>query len=365
MNMEVAPEQVEVQQPAVSLPFPTSGWGRILYGLFITLLPAFSFAATALIKPEWQNGELGSYIILLLFPKASLWFLPLLAYSIICYLLLLLEPTRYSQAFVVRAGIYMGALLALHYSILALIYALDSGAYVIALVWIFPILCSLAYRWATSKWVAAKVNKVLFLFMIGTLLISILISKGSVLILLLIGLTMAGPFWSFLIALRAAVWLYKTQETGFTLQRGLGVTAWLAVYAAAWRYDILKMYELYALLPKQPPDCYIATAAARGHPQLVRACTVQLAEGRCMQVTKQLQVLKCAELALLAVNPRLHGLLRKVYDVVGKRLARLIRTSFLADVAYLSLKPFEWCAGFVLKLLVPEIESITDRTYTN
>jgi hypothetical protein len=61
----------------------------------------------------------------------------------------------------------------------------------------------------------------------------------------------------------------------------------------------------------------------------------------------------------------LHGLLRKVYDVVGKRLARLIRTSFLADVAYLSLKPFEWCAGFVLKLIVPEIESITDRTYTN
>src|SRR5574341_193883 len=265
MNMEAMPEQMEVQEPSVSLPFPTSGWGRILYGLFITLLPAFSFGATALIQPEWQNGQLGSYIILLLFPKASLWFLPLLAYSIVCYLLLMRAPARYAPAFFVRAGVYTGVLLALQYSILVLIYALDSDAYIIALVWVFPILFSLAYRWATSKWAVAKVNKVLFLFVAGTLLIATLISRGSILVLALIGLTMAAPFWSFLIALRAAVWLYKTEETRLTIPHRLGLTTWLAVYATAWRYDILKMYELYAQLPKQPPECYIATAAVRGH----------------------------------------------------------------------------------------------------
>lgn len=361
--MEAMPDQREAQEPSFSLPFPTSGWGRILYGLFITLLPAFSFVATYLIQPEWQNGQLGSYIILLLLPKASWWFLPLLAYSILCYLLLLLASTRYSQVFVVPVGIYTGVLLALHYSILTLIYALDEKAYVIALVWILPILFSLAYRWATSKWTVAKVNKVLFLFLAGALLVASLISRGSLLVLVLIGLTMAAPFWSFLIALQAAAWLYKTHETGLTLQRGLGVTAWLAVYAAAWRYDILKMYELYAQLPQQPPECYIATAAARGHPQFVRARAAQLAAGRYMQVNRQLQILKCAELALLAIHPSLHKLLRRMYNVVGKWLARRIQNPFLADVAYLLLKPCEWSAGFALQLIIPEIELISKRMY--
>ena len=363
MNIEAMPDPIEAQQPSVSLPFPTSGWGRILYGLFITLLPAFSFGATALIKPVWQTGRLGSYISLLLFPEASLWFLPLLAYSIICYLLLMLAPTRYSQAFVVRAGIYTGVLLALHYSILTLIYALDEQGYVIVLVWIFPILFSWVYRWLTFKWGVAKVNKVLFLFIAGALLIATLISRGSILVLALIGLTMAAPFWSFLMALRAAVWLYRTQEPRLTLQRGLGFATWLAVYAAAWRYDILKMYELYNQLPKQPPECYIATAAARGHPQFVGARTVRLADGSCMQVNKQLQLLKCAELALLAIHPSLHQRLRKIYDVVGKRLARRIQNPYLADAAYLVLKPCEWLVGFVLQLIIPEIESISKRMY--
>ena len=363
MNMEAVPDQREAQEPSVSLPFPASGWGRILYGLFITLLPAFSFAATALIKPEWQNGQLGSYIILLLFPKASLWFLPLLAYSIICYLLLLLAPARYAPAFVVRAGIYTGVLLALHYSILALIYALDSDAYIIALIWAFPVLPSPVYNWATAKWAVAKVNKVLFLVLAGVLLIGTLISKGSIFVLILIGLMMAAPFWSFLMALRAAVWLYKTQETRLTLQRGVGFTAWLAVYAAAWRYDILKMYELYAQLPPQPPECYIATAAARGHPRFVGARTVQLADGKSMQVNGQLQLLKCAELALLAIHPSLHRSLRKMYDIAGKWLARRIQNPFLADVAYLLLKPWEWSVKSMLRLIVPEIESISKRMY--
>ncbi|HEU0297170.1 MAG TPA: DUF6688 family protein [Anaerolineales bacterium] len=363
MNIEPVPDQREAQEPSVSLPFPTSAWGRYVYGLFITVLPAFSFAATAFIKPDWQNGELGSYIILLLFPKASLWFLPLLAYSIICYLLLLLAPTRYAQAFVVRAGIYTGVLLALHYSILALIYALDSDAYVIALVWVFPILFSLAYRWATSRWAAAKVNPVLFLIMIGTVVIAAVSSKGTILVLFWIGLTMAGPFWSFLIALRAAGWLYQNYESSLTLQRGLGLIGWLAVYAAAWRYDILKMYELYAQLPPQPPSCYIATAAARGHARFVGARTMQLANGKSMQVNEQLKLLKCAELALLAIYPSLHSSLRKIYDIVGQWLARRIQNPFLADVAYLLLKPGEWAVKLPLKVILPEIDSLAEKMY--
>ena len=366
MGLEPIPDENVTKASPLTLPFPNAVWLRVLYGLFVGLMPVFSFWATDLLKPEWQNGDIGSYIILLLFPQASVWFFPLLAYSIICYLVLLSAPTRFPQSFIVRFGIYTGVLLALHYSIVALIYALDSYVYLLILVWIFPLVCVPLYRWAVSKWTADKVNIVLFLLTVGILLIGILISRSSLPILGLVILTMAAPFWSFLLALRAAIWLYKNYETRLTLARGFGLTTWLAVYAAAWRFDILKMYELYAALPSQPPpNCYIATAAARGHSQFVGSRTVHRADGKSVQVNRQLQVLKCAELALLAIFPRWHKRLRKVYDRLGKPLARRIQNPYLADLAYLLLKPCEWLARLVLKMVFPNIDSISEKIYNN
>ena len=365
MSLETTPEQADTKEAPSSLPFPAAWWGRVLYGLFVTLLPAISFWATQLLKPEWQNGELSSYIILLLFPEAALLFFPLLAYSIISYLLLLFVPTRFSRSFVARAGVYTGVLLALHYSIVALIYSLDSYVYVIFLIWIFPFVYSLIYHWAVSKWTAVKVQNALFILIPGALLIATLITRGSAAFLILVGLTIAAPFWSFLLALRAAIWLYKNHEIKLTLPRGLGLTMWIGAYVAAWRFDILMMYELYAALPPQPPpDCYIATAAARGHPQFVRAWTVQRADGKSMQVNKQLQLLKSAEIALLAILPSWHKRLRKVYDKLGKPLARKIRNPFLADIAFLLLKPWEWLARAALQIIVPEIDSVSREIYT-
>ena len=84
-----------------------------------------------------------------------------------------------------------------------------------------------------------------------------------------------------------------------------------------------------------------------------------------MRVNKQLQILKCAELALMAVQPRLHIASRKVYDVVGKPLAKRMRNPFLGDVAYLLLKPCDGLARFILRMIVPEIDSIASKMYSN
>jgi hypothetical protein len=125
------------------------------------------------------------------------------------------------------------------------------------------------------------------------------------------------------------------------------------------------MYELYAALPKQPPpDCYIATAAARGHRQVVQSWTVQRTDGTSLRVNAQLQQLKCAELALMAIHPRLHQVLRRIYDGLGKPLARRLQNPFLADMAYLLLKPWECLARFLLKRVIPEIDSISKKMYT-
>ncbi len=220
-------------------------------------------------------------------------------------------------------------------------------------------------RLAVAKWTTPKVNNLLLILVPGTLLIATVTTRGNAPFLALIALTMAAPFWSFLLSLRTAIWLFKNHETNFTLSRVIGLTAWMGTYLVAWRFDILKMYELYAALPPTPPpDCYIATAAARGHPQFVHSWTIKRADGKFMQVNRQLQLLKCAELALLAVHPRSHKLFRGIYDVAGKRLARRIRNPFIADMAYLLLKPWEWLAGFILKAVVPEIDMISEKIYT-
>ena len=78
-----------------------------------------------------------------------------------------------------------------------------------------------------------------------------------------------------------------------------------------------------------------------------------------MRMNEQLQILKCSELALLVVAPRLHKFVRKIYDVVGKSLARKIQNPLFADIAYLLLKPAERLAGLVLKLVVPGFDAVS------
>jgi len=367
MSLETSTTQSDVKGSSISLPFPKEGWVRFMYGVFITVLPAFSFLAVQFLKPDWQSGSLSAYLALFLQPEASMLFLFLLACSIACCVLLLINLDHYSSMFMLRFGIYIGALLALQYSFILLFYVLDQlFSPAILLLWLFPLYFPKIYWWAVSKWAAGRVHSGLTILVMIAVVIAIVIYRDPFLLLFIsfAAFVTSAPFWSFLMVGQAAIWLYKNCETKLILPHGLGLTAWLAAYIAALQFDILKMYELYAALPSQPPyDCYIATAAARGHPHFVRSQTVQRADGKSMQVNRQLQILKCAELALLAINPRLHAILRRIYDMVGKSLARRIQNPFLADVAYLLLQPWEWGAVFVLKLIIPEIGSISRRIY--
>ena len=365
MTNESAPEQIQIKETPISYPFPEQRWGRILYGLFVTIMPILSFWATELIRPEWQDGKLSSHLILLLSPKASLYFFPLLAYSILSYWFLLYAPDRFSRSFVIQLGIYTGVVLAFQYCIIVLVYSLDSYIQIFFAVWLSSLIVPWIYRRVVAAWTASRVNSFLLVFAVVVVLVGSLLTRGSLLFLILIFLTAAAPFWSFLIAWRISIWLLRNHEAPLTLLSGSAVIGWGTVYILAWRYDIFKMFELYAALPKAQPNCYIATAAAQGHPSFVGSYTVLHADGKSMQVNGQLQRLKGAELALMAVHPRAHTLLRKIYDVVGKALARRMKNPFVADVAYLSLKPVEWSAIFILKKIVPEIESVSRRLYIN
>lgn len=370
MNIDAAPDLApQPVQPSAG-PIPHSPLAKLLFATFVLVMPVVAFWSTDLFWPEWQNGELESYLILLLSPKASWPFFPFLIYSIVCYLLLSYDFARYSAHFIVRFGIYTGVLLALQFSILSGLYFFkaDWTALLLVLLWILPILAARIYTWAVSKWDTKNVSIGLAVVLSIAVLAMAVIAKSPMapIYLVLVCITVAAPVWCFLIFSRVAVWLIRNHEMQITVFRGLGVSAWTGVYIVAWRIAVLKMYELYAALPPEPPpDCYIATAAAQGHPQFVGSKVVLRTDGTSLTVNRQLQILKFAELALMAVLPRMHKALRKVYDVIGRFVARKIKNPFLADLAYLMLSPFEMLAAFLLRRLLPQFDELTRQLYTN
>jgi len=158
------------EEPVVSLPVPRKIWGRILFGLFVTVIPAITFFGVEALRPDWQNGRFESYIALFLQPEASLLFFALLAYSVICYLFLLAAPVYFSRFLFVRLGIYTGTLLALQYSIISLVYSFVLVLYFIILIWIAPFVLIFLYRLALKKWASDKVNKSLLILTLAGIL---------------------------------------------------------------------------------------------------------------------------------------------------------------------------------------------------
>lgn len=351
---------------AVIPPLLDKTWKFFIFGFFVIAAPIFNFTVIEVLEPEWQDGQLSSYINLFLSPKASLWFFPLLAYAVISYILLLQNSENYAKSFYIRLGIYTGTVLALQYSLLAMA-GLDSPAnfFYILLIYLAPLLFARFHRWLTSKWKVLWVNGVLIgLGLIAFIAAMIVMdSPGSPFVLLLMIAGVSAPFWSFLIALQASRWLWKYYETRFTLPRGFGIFAWLTVYMLALRFDIVKMFELYNALPTEPPNCYIATAAAKGHPRFVGSQEVILANGKSMWVNRQLQRLKAVEIAWVGASGSSHRMMRRVYDILGKRLAKRIQNPILADIAYLLLIPIESVSFFVLQWIVPEIKILSERLY--
>jgi hypothetical protein len=132
------------------------------------------------------------------------------------------------------------------------------------------------------------------------------------------------------------------------------VLTWLAAYLGAWRTSFNWMLQEYAKLPTTPPqDCYVSTAAARGHRRLVRARESLGPCGEVGRVNDQMCYLKAAELLLACISPSGHRICRRIYDRIGPRLAAWLFHPLLADAAYLSLKPLEWLSRVGLALWLP------------
>lgn len=341
---------------------------RLLYWIFIPAAPIFNFSFISILAPEWQRGKFSDYMLLMLSPEAAALTLPLLGYSVLAYLKLISNEESQSESIVIRFGVYTGVILAFHYSLLTALTWEEPLIALVSIIFIFlPILISTFRVWIKNESVFRTIifGAVAILILWSGIAAASGNTSTSPIFFLVVLIPMSAPFWCFFIALQAARWLWKYHEPKLTLAHGLGLFAWLTAYGVALSYNISKMYELYAALPTQPPDCYIATAATNGHPIIVGSHEVQLQSGKSMRVNKQLQNLKCAELALQAAAPRLHKILRAAYDMTGKPLARKLQNPFLADVAYLLLKPFEWIAILALNLVLPTWKDFSSKMYNH
>jgi hypothetical protein len=175
--------------------------------------------------------------------------------------------------------------------------------------------------------------------------------------LLTAGNTNARDFWwGFLVPAGTTAWYaYRTWRVWRTVpdpdvQAGYALLASLPF----WIGSVLTSRWLYQQLPEQKPDCFVVTAASRGHPWLVGTCGCE-SRGGCLEpVNEQLRTFRTFEAVWEKRAPASHRRFRCCYNIWGYRAALLIRRPLLADLAYLLLKPAEWGARLLLSFLNPE-----------
>ena len=129
--------------------------------------------------------------------------------------------------------------------------------------------------------------------------------------------------------------------------------AWLLAYASGWTASGAMLVWSWYFHPMHARRLsYIATAASRGHRRWVGGRVLTLPDGRDILVNRQLHRLITLELLLAYQAPQMQRLLRGIYDRVGPPLAAGLTNPWLADVAYLCLKPLEWTAAMICKALL-------------
>ncbi len=127
-----------------------------------------------------------------------------------------------------------------------------------------------------------------------------------------------------------------------------GCCIWLFTVVTAVIAKIPLAQRLFESLPETPPDdCFIVTAATRGHAGFVQTWTDRATGCR---VNQQLLTMRRFEAALQGRLPRFHWCLRAPYNRLAPSLARCLVFRWQADLTYLMLKPAEWFAAAALRL---------------
>lgn len=326
------------------------------YLVIFALTPLCFLMAPAVFEPDWQKG-LEGLMGLLLMPASAWGFWLLLGFTGGSFLALR-QPSIPVWA---HWGLISGGILGLHFhTVLALCFANPTTFSFYLFYFFVPLLAGILYTFIRNrpKWFVWGLGILVFLslFFIVVSTLGLIHEQNPALIFLFTPIL--APSWFAIVCFRLA---YKAWQFQSPQQLWLWALGWFVFYGGVWYMAWQKAVEQYAQLPTEPPDCYIATAAAQGSPSVVKSNLLYLENGAELHINTQLQVFKIAELGLKTGLPSIHQALRWIYDGLGRPMALLIRHStFLSNLTYWLLKPIEyltlrflfWCAPKLLKLNV-------------
>jgi hypothetical protein len=331
----------------------------------------FSFVGFPL-GPDWQSGQFEDYVRLFLWARSAWPFFPLLIYSMICMLRVCKNPQRNAVRPFYRLGIYGGIILAAQFCAIMIISFggdSDDGAIRVigagAIATLIPAGLLALLNFSFRRFGVARVWVVIACMLGAPLLIGLLFSPNAVAAALMgAGLSslVIAPGWTLATYITIALLMRRVPrdqgEAGAAML--FLFPGWLTAYAATWALAIQQAIQTYRALPTTRPNhCYIASAAARGHHRFVRA------RGTCdgAIINDQLQRLKCGEIALATISPRLHRLIRAIYDRIGPTMAAGLIHPLLADFAYALLKPAEWITLLLLRRAVRHFDRLAAGIY--
>jgi len=144
------------------------------------------------------------------------------------------------------------------------------------------------------------------------------------------------------VPLYVAMW-YGARAIQLGRQAGVGFWKYfwatlgtIPFWVASWLWSV----NYYSSLPDKS-DCFVVTAASRGHRGIVGPLLDVVHRGESRRANRQLATLWEFEARWRANAPRSHAAFRRVYNGVGPIIAACIRSPWLADVTYVAIKPVE------------------------
>ena len=348
--------------------FATSRNVRFGLGLYGVVVPVFCHLIPYGNAPDpalWQSGKWEDKLSFVLSVECGWPVLPFLIYAMLCMLMVTYDETYAFAKAWVRLGIFSGVFVSSWYLIAFSVSVFDNPVSSIGLLLAAGGWLLFAHGFI---WFVATLSKIfdsfpLILIIIGGGIISVSAASGSTEALaglflwpIPVLLILSTPL-AFIVYFGMSIRILKlhTPARRFTLSQLMVWVTWLTAFASALQKTISLSFDEYSRLPLQPPrggDCYVATAASKGYPWIVKSQSLPSANNQPVIVNQQLATFKAAELTLRAISPKGHRLFRSVYNRLGPLAAAKLVGPLSATVAYLCLKPAEWLCRIVLRILL-------------
>ena len=361
-------DKVFHDQSVVKTPV-TTGVIKLMVALGGIVIPVICHLVGLLLgspnEPDWQSGTLADKLAFALIAQAGFPMFPLLGYCI-ASMWAYLHHNQKLESFIWRLGIYSGVIVALWYWFLFGVVinemAENWGAGIAANVLLIVISAAIAgvcgailfVTWvALTKPIAEKRYAFQIFGILSLILVVSIFFVPYILGGLIFGTLYFGVYFALLTYSYVAYKVFRDSSSSsktFSLVQFLSVVTWLGAFMGLCRLSVVLSLKKYSTLPLEPPEgCYVATAAARGHKGFVG---IQDDLCNAFPVSLQLCRLKAFELTVRTLCPAFHCGLRKFYDHGGPLAASCICNRYLADAAYVLLKPAEWLAMAVLRIVV-------------